>query len=969
VALGSGGAMTTELDFDGANSIVRPPVTPSETPMTMPAGQQVVVNWTAPAFGVVATYSVYRSTMDPPSTVLGPPVLIGSVSGVNGNPPATTFTDTNPDLTATTVVYTIVTTLVPDSNGNQRQSPPSPPAVLKNNQTIVLGSLPSSVVISSSPLTVTATAETNNAANMLQVSFSASGNCSIASQSIDPATGISSASVTLTSTGSCTITASQSGASSYNAADPVSGSFTILPQGSNIQSQTIAFPQLQNVQYGGTFSLSATASSGQAVTFSASGPCTISGTTTGVGLCTITASAPANSTYSAAMVTQSFSVLPAVIKVTAASPTITYGQQIPTLTYSLSGFVNNDPTSVVNGTPALSTTATSTSNVGSYPITVATGTLAATNYSFLYVPGTLTINTAGSTTAAANATASYSPGSQSVSLSATVTSTAGTVNAGTVTFTLLNGGTPVGTATTSGTVSNGAASVSYTLPAGAQAGTYTIQAVYNGSTDFAGSSDNSHTLMVNAVTATVQLNNLTQTYTGSPISATAATTPSGLTVNITYNGSTTMPTKAGSYSVVATVQNADYTGSATGTLQINQATPTLTWATPAPITYGTALSASQLDAAATFNSAPLAGTFNYTPAASAVLPAGTQTLSVTFNPGDSTDFKAVTKTAPLVVNRAVLTVTANNVSQSYGTAIPTLSVNYTGFVNKDTLATAVTGSPIVTTTAVATSPPGSYPIMVSQGTLAAANYTFTFVNGTLTITFTGSVPPSGTACNGAYTGTFQGNLTVAKGQNCVFVGGGASGNVTETGGNVTLSGATVGGNVTVSGGTFSIGPSTNIKGNLQIQSIPSASVTNQVCATTVGGNLQFQSNGTSVLIGSGSSSCAGNVIKGSLQVLSNTAPITLDGNTVSGALQVQSNSAAVTIDTNTVSGALQVQSNSGATMLDGNTVGQSLQDQSNTGPTQVISNVITGTLQCQSNTSITGSGNTATSKQGQCAKF
>jgi hypothetical protein len=321
------------------------------------------------------------------------------------------------------------------------------------------------------------------------------------------------------------------------------------------------------------------------------------------------------------------------------------------------------------------------------------------------------------------------------------------------------------------------------------------------------------------------------------------------------------------------------------------------------------------------------------------------------------------------VNRAVLTVTANNVSQSYGTAIPTLSVNYTGFVNKDTLATAVTGSPIVTTTAVATSPPGSYPIMVSQGTLAAANYTFTFVNGTLTITFTGSVPPSGTACNGAYTGTFQGNLTVAKGQNCVFVGGGASGNVTETGGNVTLSGATVGGNVTVSGGTFSIGPSTNIKGNLQIQSIPSASVTNQVCATTVGGNLQFQSNGTSVLIGSGSSSCAGNVIKGSLQVLSNTAPITLDGNTVSGALQVQSNSAAVTIDTNTVSGALQVQSNSGATMLDGNTVGQSLQDQSNTGPTQVISNVITGTLQCQSNTSITGSGNTATSKQGQCAKF
>jgi len=666
-------------------------------------------------------------------------------------------------------------------------------------------------------------------------------------------------------------------------------------------------------------------------------------------------------------------VLPAVIKVTALSQTITYGQPIPALTYSLSGYVNGDATvmpPVVSGVPALSTTANSNSGAGQYPITVSTGTLAATNYSFLYVNNTLTINTAGSSTAAANATTSYSPSSQIVALSATVTSTAGTVNGGTVTFTLLNSGTPVGSATTSGTVSSGAASVNYTLPAGTQAGTYTIQAVYSGSTDFAGSSDNSHTLMVNTVTAIVQLSNLTQTYTGSPISAAAATTPSGLTVNITYSGSTTAPTKAGSYSVVATVQSADYTGSATGTLQINQATPTVTWATPAAITYGTALGAGQLDAAATFNSALLAGTLVYTPAASAVLPAGTQTLSVTFNPNDSTDFKAVTKTVQLAVNKAVLTVTANNVSRAYGLANPTLTVGYSGFVNGDTSAKVPTGSPIVTTTAVASSLPGSYPITVSLGTLVAANYTFTFVNGTLKVTFTGSVPPSGTACNGAYTGTFQGNLTVVSGQSCVLVGGGATGNITETGGNLVLSSATVGGNVTVNGGgTFSIGPSTSIKGNLQIQSIPSGSATNQVCGSTISGNLQFQSNGTSVLIGSGSPSCAGNVIKGSLQVLSNTAPITLYGNTVSVSLQVQSNTAAVTIDGNAVSGSLQVQSNTGATTLDGNTVGGSLQDQSNTGATQVISNVITGTLQCSSNTSITGSGNTAASKQGQCAKF
>jgi len=46
-----------------------------------------------------------------------------------------------------------------------------------------------------------------------------------------------------------------------------------------------------------------------------------------------------------------------------------------------------------------------------------------------------------------------------------------------------------------------------------------------------------------------------------------------------------------------------------------------------------------------------------------------------------------------------------------------------------------------------------------------------------------------------------------------------------------------------------------------------------------------------------------------------------------------------------------------------------LQDESNPGATQVISNVITAALQCSSNTTITGSGNTAASKTGQCAKF
>ena len=88
----------------------------------------------------------------------------------------------------------------------------------------------------------------------------------------------------------------------------------------------------------------------------------------------------------------------------------------------------------------------------------------------------------------------------------------------------------------------------------------------------------------------------------------------------------------------------------TGTLTIDQATPTLTWAAPASITAGTPLGPAQLDAVATFNGVPLAGVFTYSPLAGTVLATGTgQVLSVSFTPSDSSDFKAVTASVPINV--------------------------------------------------------------------------------------------------------------------------------------------------------------------------------------------------------------------------------------------------------------------------------------------------------------------------------
>ena len=84
------------------------------------------------------------------------------------------------------------------------------------------------------------------------------------------------------------------------------------------------------------------------------------------------------------------------------------------------------------------------------------------------------------------------------------------------------------------------------------------------------------TLVINKASGTVTLGSLNQTYDGSAKAATATTTPSGLAVRFTYNGSATVPTAAGTYTIVATINDANYQGSATGTLMINTIMLTVT---------------------------------------------------------------------------------------------------------------------------------------------------------------------------------------------------------------------------------------------------------------------------------------------------------------------------------------------------------------------------------------------------------
>jgi hypothetical protein len=190
------------------------------------------------------------------------------------------------------------------------------------------------------------------------------------------------------------------------------------------------------------------------------------------------------------------------------------------------------------------------------------------------------------------------------------------------------------------------------------------------------------------------------------------------------------------------------------------------------------------------------------------------------------------------------------------------------------------------------------------------------------------VPAASSSCNGVYYGVFSGDLAISDGQNCTFLGGGITGKVIMNGGTLILSGTTVNGNVQASGAsTVSIGPYTSIGGNLVIQNL-SSGPTVQICGAKVDGTLQFQNNAAAVEIG-GASSCPGNAIAGNLQIQKNTASTIVIGNSVTG----------------------------------------NLQDAGNFAGTQIFSNQVGGSLQCQNNSSISGGGNTAAQKQGQCAAF
>ncbi len=257
----------------------------------------------------------------------------------------------------------------------------------------------------------------------------------------------------------------------------------------------------------------------------------------------------------------------------------------------------------------------------------------------------------------------------------------GAAEAGSTVTLLRNALGPLGTATANGT---GAWTFDYTATTLADA-TYlfTATAADPAGNTSAASADFPVTIdtaapVITAGTATGDFNapfSHTISATGAAASYTATPLPAGLTLNPATGVITGTPAAAGVTPVALTATDtAGNTGTATLTLTINPLTPVITWPAPAAGTYGTPLSAAQLNATAN-----VPGTFAYTPAAGTTPDAGTQTLSAAFTPTDTVNYHSVPATSvTLVVAKATPTITwPTPATLTYGTPLSAAQLNAT----------------------------------------------------------------------------------------------------------------------------------------------------------------------------------------------------------------------------------------------------------------------------------------------------
>jgi RHS repeat-associated protein len=302
---------------------------------------------------------------------------LATVALVNGTASYTLTTQLN----ASTTPYSISATYNSSNGYATVSSPATAETVTQAPQSITFTS-PSSATYGSGPITLSATG-------------GASGNPVTFSLSSGPGS-LSGNQLTISGAGTITVIANQAGNTNYSAATATTQSITVSKAALTItvSNATKTYGSGNpNFGYQPSGFVNGDTSSVLSGTPSYSTPATPA---SAVGSYTISASTGTLSAanYSFSFVSGTLTVTQAVLTVTANNTSRPYAAANPTFTASYTGWFNGDTPSVLSGSPSLTTTAVSSSVVGTYPITAAIGSLSSVNYSFIFANGTLTITPA-----------------------------------------------------------------------------------------------------------------------------------------------------------------------------------------------------------------------------------------------------------------------------------------------------------------------------------------------------------------------------------------------------------------------------------------------------------------------------------------------------------------------------------------------------------------------------------------------
>ena len=273
------------------------------------------------------------------------------------------------------------------------------------------------------------------------------------------------------------------------------------------------------------------------------------------------------------------------------------------------------------------------------------------------------------------------------------------------------------------------------------AGTCTVQATQTGNTDYAAATPVSVNFTINQISQSISFTPASPvTYGVAPITLTATGGASGNPVTFSVlsgpgsiTGSVLTVTGAGTIVIAANqASDTDYLAApqVMTSIQVNQATQSISFTPASPVTYGVAPITLTATGGASGNPVTfsvLSGPGSITGSVLTVTGAGA--IVVAANQASNTDYLAASQVmASIQVSQAALSITANNASKIYGTANPTFTGSVTGQQTGDTFTESFM------TSATTSSPVNTYSIVPSVTGTNLADYTQLVTDGTLTIT-------------------------------------------------------------------------------------------------------------------------------------------------------------------------------------------------------------------------------------------